>query len=107
MIAYTGCISGALLIDEYERLLKEAGFADVAIIDSKSDLNAYTALGTPNCCAPSSQTLSTSCCGPSKKEEPTTAAAEVSFGNSIKDLLAKFNPNDFASSVKVLAIKPN
>ncbi len=34
--AYIGCLSGALIRDEYIKLLKEAGFKDVTIIDETS-----------------------------------------------------------------------
>ncbi|KAF8157807.1 S-adenosyl-L-methionine-dependent methyltransferase [Crassisporium funariophilum] len=41
LTAYVGCISGAILLTEYEGLLKSAGFSDVLFVDTKSDLNAY------------------------------------------------------------------
>src|SRR5687768_9019881 len=42
VMAYVGCIAGALLIDEYRRLLTEAGFSNVAVVDAGADLNTYT-----------------------------------------------------------------
>jgi len=41
LMAYVGCIAGAIPIEEYRRGLVEAGFAHVEVIDSGSDLNAY------------------------------------------------------------------
>src|SRR5690349_4245927 len=41
VMAYVGCISGALLIDDYTRKLTSAGFADVVVVDAGADLNAY------------------------------------------------------------------
>ena len=41
LLAYVGCIAGAVLIEEYHRQLAEAGFAAVEVIDTGSDLNAY------------------------------------------------------------------
>ena len=41
LMAYVGCIAGAIPIEDYRRGLIEAGFAHVEVIDSGSDLNAY------------------------------------------------------------------
>ena len=41
LLAYVGCIAGAILIEDYVAGLKAAGFADVEVIDTKKDLNAY------------------------------------------------------------------
>src|SRR6266498_2591255 len=41
VMAYVGCIAGAVLIEEYRRQLAEAGFAAVQVIDTRADLNAY------------------------------------------------------------------
>lgn len=38
---WTGCIAGAQTVDEMRAQLKAAGFAQIDIIDSKSDLNVY------------------------------------------------------------------
>ncbi|MEL6430177.1 MAG: arsenite methyltransferase [Planctomycetota bacterium] len=51
--AWTGCIAGALPIDENETKLRAAGFADVLIQDAQSDLNAYRDGGHAACCGPS------------------------------------------------------
>src|SRR5688572_21885068 len=51
LMAYVGCIAGAIRIEEYREGLKEAGFAHVEIIDSGSDLNAYAQIdGQVGCC---------------------------------------------------------
>jgi arsenite methyltransferase len=113
-IAYTGCIAGAILIDEYHRMLLEAGFSDVEIIDSQSNLNVYSELGTVNCCAPSTSecnavlgssgscsTPSSSCCAPSASEEKGK-----NFGQDMKSVLEKLDVNAYAAAVKVLAVKP-
>src|SRR5688500_51249 len=42
--AHTGCIAGALEVEEYERLLKAAGFSAVQVVNAGSDLNAYAAV---------------------------------------------------------------
>ncbi|MGC8624653.1 MAG: arsenite methyltransferase, partial [Phycisphaerae bacterium] len=50
--AYVGCIAGAVMIDEYRRLLADAGFSSITVIDSQADLNAYAqADGQGGCCS--------------------------------------------------------
>src|SRR5947207_3985586 len=41
IMAYVGCISGAIMIEDYVQQLKTVGFTNVQVIDSGSDLNAY------------------------------------------------------------------
>ena len=51
LLAYVGCIAGAIPIEEYREGLKAAGFAHVEIIDSGADLNAYAQIeGQVGCC---------------------------------------------------------
>jgi len=38
LMAYVGCIAGAILVDDYHAWLKAAGFAVIQIIDSCVDL---------------------------------------------------------------------
>jgi SAM-dependent methyltransferase len=67
--AYTGCIAGAITIDEYRRGLAEAGFAEVAVVDSGADLNAYSQVeGQPGCCSPVA-TEETAAAGDTEKAE--------------------------------------
>src|SRR4051812_26227565 len=57
LMAYVGCIAGAIPIDEYRRGLIEAGFAAVEVIDSGADLNAYAQVeGQAGCCSPPAST---------------------------------------------------
>ncbi|MCI0703490.1 MAG: arsenite methyltransferase [Planctomycetia bacterium] len=114
--AYTGCVAGALVADEYERRLREAGFAAVQVIDAKKDLNAYAKVETSGCgCASagaSSQSKSLpiadeqriadsqSCCD----TEPTPASASVH--DELTDLLSCCDANEFAASARVFAVKP-
>lgn len=102
--AYTGCIAGAIKIEEYRTELLKAGFKYVEIVDSGSDLNAYkNAENQSGCCsAPSSDPSdlvsieSQSCCG----------AAKSSVHDDLSALLSNFDVNQAAASVKVYAIKP-
>jgi arsenite methyltransferase len=53
--AWAGCVSGALEKDEYERLLREAGFEDVSLeVTHTYDTGVAT---DPGCCGGSG------CCG--------------------------------------------
>jgi arsenite methyltransferase len=97
LMAYVGCIAGAISIDDYRSGLLAAGFAHVEIIDSGVDLNAYGAVENQSgCCSPAMDGgLSVvSCCS-------------TDIHTSLSELLARYNINDYAASVKVYAIKPN
>ena len=113
--AYVGCIAGAVLIEEYRRHLADAGFSNIAVIDSGVDLNAYSqADGQSGCCsAPMSESdvqaaggkggsrlnvVSTGCCNSSAPVKPLHA--------DIADVLRRYDVNQYAASVKVFAVKP-
>ncbi len=89
--AYTGCVAGALQIEDYERLLGEAGFAAVQIIDTQSDLNVYNE-------SEKAGEAAISCCG-----GPDTEAKGVSTTAALR--LSDVDVNDYAASVKVFAHK--
>jgi arsenite methyltransferase len=100
LLAYVGCVAGAILIDDYKRGLLEAGFAHAEIIDTKSDLNVYSKIENQTaCCSPSSAlpVATTSCCAP--------ADEKMGFDH-LADLLSRYSVNDYAASVRVYAIKP-
>lgn len=105
VMAYVGCIAGAILIDDYRHGLLDAGFSGVQVNDSGADLNAYAKVeGQSGCCSPpaSSSTglpiASTGCCGSPLNEE--------ALHGRLKELLDQYNVNDYAASVKVYAVKP-
>src|SRR3954470_13260234 len=53
LLAYVGCVAGAILIDDYRQGLLDAGFAHVEIVDTSSDLNVYAKIDSQVvCCAP-------------------------------------------------------
>jgi SAM-dependent methyltransferase len=101
VMAYVGCIAGAVLIEEYERGLREVGFGAVQVVDSGKDLNAYAKVENQSgCCSPTATSaagpaLADSCCGP--------APAAVHEG--LADLLRRYDVNDYAASVRVYALK--
>lgn len=114
--AYVGCIAGAIQIEDYVRGLREAGFSEVAVMDSGSDLNAYAKLENQSgCCSPPMAQVSlpvSSCCSGSTKAEaasscctPAPAATSSDLHDRLKGLLARYDVNAYAASVKVFAIK--
>jgi SAM-dependent methyltransferase len=100
MAAYVGCIGGAIKVGDYREGLMAAGFEHVEIVDSGSDLNAYAKLENQAACCSPTMDDATSCCAPA-------ASAEPSVHEELSDLLAKYDVNAAAASVKVYAIKPN
>lgn len=109
VMAYVGCIAGAISIDDYRKGLTEAGFSGVEVIDSGSDLNAYTKIENQSgCCPPAPAksnaaelpTLDTGCCSPAPVKNTKTGELE-----GLADLLRRYDVNEYAASVKVYAVK--
>ncbi|MEP6945027.1 MAG: arsenite methyltransferase [Acidobacteriota bacterium] len=128
VLAYVGCIAGAITIDDYKKGLADAGLTHVEIIDSGADLNAYakaenTSICCPppaaekaaasaasscctpatddvSCCTPTPISITSSCCSPAA-ESPTDAALH----DELAALLRKYDVNDYAASVKIFAVK--
>ncbi len=120
--ALTGCIAGAIPIEDYTAGLREAGFDGVTVIDDQRDLTAYGQVeGQSGCCTPSPEAESaSSCCAPAPETESEssccTPAPETDSASScctpakpmhaeLGDLFARYDINDYAASVKVFAIK--
>ena len=105
LMAYVGCIAGAISIEDYRQGLTEAGFAGVDVIDSGADLNAYAKLESePSCCSPSTASLlpiaeAGGCCS-----APNSGDADLH--RQLADLLRKYDVNEYAASVRVFAVKP-
>jgi arsenite methyltransferase len=105
IMAYVGCIAGAIEIDEYRNGLRAAGFTLVDVIDSGTDLNAYSKVeGQGGCCSPPMTeangfpVLNQSCCG-------TGGARSNEVHSGLNDLLTRYDVNEFAASVKVFAVR--
>jgi arsenite methyltransferase len=96
LLAYVGCVAGAILVDDYKQGLIDAGFAHAEIIDTKQDLNIYSKVETQNsaCSSSTSLPVATSSC-----YAPTSS-------NHLADLLMRYDVNNYAASVKVFALKP-
>src|ERR1051325_6352260 len=114
VMAYVGCIAGAMLIGDYKRGLIEAGFSNVEVIDSGADLNAYAKIENQSgCCTPAPTKIesasgsksptaaaSASCCAPA-----SAADADAKGFEDFAALLSRYDVNDHAASVKVYAVK--
>ena len=108
LMAYVGCIAGAILIEDYRRILIAAGFAHVEVIDSGRDLNAYTKIENQAGCCSSPTTSSlpiaeVGCC--STGDEPFDPLG-ADFHHRLAELLRRYDVNDYAASVRVFAVKP-
>jgi hypothetical protein len=117
VMAYVGCIAGAISVDDYRRGLLGAGFAEVDVVDTGADLNAYAQVGdasgccsTPSasgCCStPPLVTIqgiaSPSCCG----AEGATPADSTDLHGGLRDLLSRYDVNEYAASARIFAVKP-
>jgi ubiquinone/menaquinone biosynthesis C-methylase UbiE len=106
IMAYVGCIAGAVRIEDYERDLRAAGFQTVQIVDTSKDLNAYAQVeNQAGCCAPpASQSAGLpvveSCCTTSADKKSASELHE-----ELASLLRRYNVNDYAASVQVYALK--
>jgi arsenite methyltransferase len=106
--AYVGCIAGAIRIDDYRSGLLAAGFEHVEIVDTGADLNAYAKVENQcGCCSPAMnspemsnplQAVGVPCCSP---------APAAALHDELRTLLATYDVNAAAASVKVYAIKPS
>lgn len=103
ILAYVGCIAGAIAIEDYVEGLKSAGFSAVQVIDTKKDLNAYAKVeNQAGCCSPpalapsnSLNVIGGSCC-----------SSESELHDELAELLKKYDVNEYAASVQVFAVKP-
>jgi arsenite methyltransferase len=135
LLAYVGCVAGAIPIPAYVAGLKAAGFKAVRVVDTKKDLNAYLQVeGQAGCCSPAMKAPaatdsacctpapagSTACCTPKADAEPMAAGcctpapsgssaccspATNDVHGGLADLLRKYDVNEFAASVQVYAVK--
>jgi arsenite methyltransferase len=102
VIAYTGCIAGAISADDYRRGLAHAGFAHVDVIDTGADLNVYARVhDQPACCSAAPAPWSEKgCCSPGARQ------GDGQTHERLAGVLAGINVNDYAASVRVYAVKP-
>jgi ubiquinone/menaquinone biosynthesis C-methylase UbiE len=98
VMAWIGCIAGAVPIDEYERQLLQVGFSAVQVVNTCSDLNAYALVENQS-----------GCCSPAMASSGESGGACCSGGlgvhEGLSSLMRRYNLNDFAASVQVYALK--
>ncbi len=105
LMAYVGCIAGAIPIEQYRSDLVAAGFAQVAVIDTGADLNTYAEVESQSgCCSPAGGSplplvSASPCCS-----SPSSTSADLHQG--LADLLRRYDVNEYAASVRVFAVKP-
>lgn len=117
--AWTACISGAAQIEATRTSLARAGFTDIAILDTGSDLNVYkTVGGTDGCCAPSEPAPAAACRTPAPKPASTSGCCgagqsalpsigdDASLHDGMADLFKDVDLNSYAASVRIFALKP-
>ncbi len=114
--AWTGCIAGALSVDQNREALLGAGFSQIDIQDAHSDLNAYKEGGLAACCGPEVETEKSAggsccstaepdCCAPEETAKTDDQVASE-YHNTMSDLLDEFDVNEYAGSFKIFALKP-
>ncbi len=91
LLAYIGCVAGAISFADYERGLRSAGFGSVQIVDTGRDLNCYA------------QVSETSGCGCSTGCGATSDGGDLHA--KLAELMRRYNINDYAASVRVFAVK--
>jgi len=112
--AYVGCISGAILLQDYQALMQDAGFkgelaledvmsvvtkvvlADVLFTENPSDLNVYLNGGSTECCGPAS---TATCCAPAATE--TCSAPATTEKTALADI---GNLNEWASECCTIGV---
>ncbi|KAK6333143.1 hypothetical protein TWF718_010966 [Orbilia javanica] len=70
---YTGCIAGAGTTEDYRRFLEDAGFSDIMVVDTESDLNIY--INTANLLQGRNENAA-GCCGQSNKSVDSVKGGE-------------------------------
>ena len=100
VMAYVGCIAGAVLMKDYVNDLRRAGFKEVQVVDTRKDLNAYAKVENQRgCCSPAM--------APVDGLSIVGSCADVSsdLHRGFIELLQKYDVNDYAASVQVYALK--
>jgi SAM-dependent methyltransferase len=88
LLAYVGCIAGAISFSDYERWLKDAGFEAVKLVDTGRDLNVYSKVENQSGCCP-----------------PASCYGSDAVHEGLSELLSRYNVNEYAASVQVYAVK--
>jgi hypothetical protein len=106
-MAYVGFIAGAIPIEDYRRVLIEAGFAPVEVIDGGADLHSYAKIeNQAACCSPPSPSSPLTVVDSGYCTPGPAAVADEALHARLADLLRLYDVNDYDASVKVFAVKP-
>ncbi|MEX0676672.1 MAG: arsenite methyltransferase [Pirellulales bacterium] len=97
--AYVGCVAGAISIEAYREGLLAAGFAHAEVIDTRADLNTYAKAEKQSGCCVATDSEG---CLPVASADPEADA----FRSQLRELMTRYNINEYAASVKVYAVKP-
>ncbi len=99
--AYVGCLAGAIPIEAYRAGLEAAGLADVMVVDTGADLNAYALAGDQAACCGSAAS------GLPMADPGNTGSSKggEALHTRLAALLRRYNVNDYAASVRVYAVK--
>ena len=106
LTAYIGCLAGAIGVEDYRSGLREAGFDQMEIVNSGSDLNMYAKVDLQSecCCTGASlpvvKPAAAKCC--SSRPAVTKDAA---YHKAMSDLCSRHDFNEYAESVKIFAVK--
>ncbi|KAG1748466.1 S-adenosyl-L-methionine-dependent methyltransferase [Suillus paluster] len=99
LAAYIGCISGAVQLEQYRTLMKDAGFTDALFVETGGDLEVYkTAEPTGGCALPSSP--STKCCAAIASPLPQTNIGNLNEWAASYQIYAKKISSDNAAAEK-------
>ena len=86
IMAYIGCLAGAIGVEDYRSGLQEAGFGQMDIVDTGSDLNTYAKVELQSGCGCSGPSLpvvepaAAGCCS-----SPATATKGVAYHKGMSD----------------------
>ena len=90
---------------DYQTGLQDAGFSQMEIVDTGTDLNAYAKVGPSRTCCCSGPTLpittpaAAGCCS------PPTATDDATIHGGMANLGSRYDFNEYAASVKIYAVK--
>jgi SAM-dependent methyltransferase len=118
VMAYVGCIAGAISVEDYRQGLLAAGFAEVDVVDTGADLNAYAQADNASGCCSGPDT--SGCCGtpaivslqsdlaPTVDERSDSRSpASPDLHGGLRKLLSGWDVNDYAASARIFAVKPH
>ena len=105
LMAYIGCIGGAVPIEDYERDLRAAGFDAVQVVDSRKDLRCLCIGREPGRLLFAADEQGRNSAGGRRLLRLPMRAAAEGVHEGLAGLLRKYDVNAYAASVRVYAVK--